>query len=429
MTSKFPVLQVALDFINLKRAVKAAEESVEGGVNWIEAGTPLIKSEGLDSVRELRKRFPDKKIIADMKVMDTGRFEVEAASKAGADVVVVLGVTDDSTVREAVEAGRNYGCEIMADLMNAPDLEERALELDSMGVDYICVHVSIDQQMSGINPIAELSKIAGKTKAPLAIAGGINSETAAEAVKNGASVVIVGGAITKAGDARKATRDIKRAMGGKKRVRSELYKKYTEPGKIFGMVSTANISDALHRGGYMQGIRLFSGSVFMGTAVTVRTYPGDWAKPVEAIDEADEGDVIVVDAGATTKAVWGELASESCVQKKIAAVVIDGAVRDIGAIRELGFPVCAREVKPAAGEPKGMGEINIPVSCGGLSVKPGDWIIGDSDGVVVVPANRAVEVANRALDVYEKENRVREEIKRGSTLSRVLEIKRWEKTK
>jgi len=252
---------------------------------------------------------------------------------------------------------------------------------------------------------------------------------AADAVKNGASIVIVGGAITKAVDARKATGDIKRAMREKKRVRSELFKKYTEPGKIFGMVSTANISDAMHRGGYMRGIRLFSGSRFMGTAVTVKTYPGDWAKPVEAIDEAGDGDVIVVDAGATTRAVWGELASESCVQKKIAAVVIDGAVRDIGEIRELGFPVCARDVKPVAGEPKGMGELNIPVSCGGLTVNPGDWIIGDSDGVVVVSADKAVEIANRALDVYERENRVRGEIRGGSTLSSVLEIKRWEKTR
>ncbi len=423
------MLQVALDFVNLKRAVKAAGESVEGGVDWIEAGTPLIKSEGLNSVRELRKRFPDKKIIADMKVMDTGRFEVEAASKAGADVVVVLGVTDDSTVREAVEACRNYGCEVMADLINAPDLEKRALQLDSMGVDYICVHVSIDQQMSGVNPIKELSRIADKIKTPLAVAGGINSETAAEAVKNGASVIIVGGAIIKAEDARKATRDIKRAMGGKRRVRSELYKKYTLPGKIFERVSTANISDAMHRSGYMQGIRLLSGSRFMGTAVTVKTCPGDWAKPVEAIDRAGEGDVIVVDAGSTGKAVWGELASESCVRKKIAAVVVDGAVRDIGEIRGLGFPVCAMEVKPVAGEPKGMGEINIPVTCGSLNVKPGDWVIGDSDGVVVVSRDKAVEVANRALDVYEKENRVREEIRGGSTLSSVLEIERWEKTK
>jgi len=84
-------------------------------------------------------------------------------------------------------------------------------------------------------------------------------------------------------------------------------------------------------------------------------------------------------------------------------------------------------VNPRAGEPKGFGEINVEITCGGVKVEPGDWIIGDDNGVVVVPKDKAVEVANRAIDVMEKENRVREEIKRGSTLSKVLELKKWEK--
>ena len=422
-------MQVALDYVNLKRAIKTARESAAGGVDWIEVGTPLIKSEGLDSVRELRRLFPDKKIVADMKVMDTGRFEVEAACKAGADVVVVLGVTDDSTIREAVSAGRNYGCMIMADLMNVADPINRALALEELGVDFICVHVSIDQQMSGVDPLDVLLRLSGKIKTPLAVAGGLNSESAAKAVINGACIVIVGGAITKASDAAKATKDIKKAMSLKKPVKSTLYKRFIEPREVYKRVSTANISDAMHRAGVMEGIRLFSGAGFMGPAVTVKTYPGDWAKPIEAIDEAGEGDVIVVDAGGTGKAVWGELASESCVRKKIAAVVVDGAVRDIKEIRGLGFNVFAREIKPAAGEPKGMGEINIPISCGQMTVRPGDWVVGDADGVVVVPKEDALEVANRAMDVFERENRVRSEIKKGSTLSQVLEIKRWEKAK
>ncbi len=425
----YPLLQVALDFVNLKRAVQLAKESVAGGAGWIEAGTSLIKSEGLDSVRELRKNFPKHKIVADMKVMDTGRIEVEAASKAGADVVVVLGVSDDSTIREAVDAARNYGCEIMVDLMNVDDLGKRAEALEQMGVDYICVHVSIDQQMRGVDPIEELEKISKKINTPLAIAGGINSETAAEAVKKGASIVIVGGAIIKAADAKTATRKILKAMKEKKPSESKLYKKYRNPREVFEMVSTANISDAMHRSGNMKDIKPVSDYKLIGTAVTVKTYPGDWAKPVEAIDVAKQGEVIVIDCGGVGKAVWGELASNSCLQKKISGVVVDGTVRDVEEIREMKFPVYARNVGSAAGEPKGMGEINIPVVCGGLTVKPGDWIVGDSDGVVVVPEEKAVEVANRALDVFEKENRIRGEINKGSTLSKVVEIERWEKTK
>lgn len=424
-------MQVALDFLNLKRAIRCARESVEGGADWLEIGTPLIKSEGLDSVRKIRELFPDKKIVADMKIMDTGRMEVEAAAKAGADVVTILGVTDDSTIREAVDACGNYGCEIMADLMNVPDMVRRAPELAKIGVDYICIHVSVDQQMRNANAIDKLKKASGKVRIPLAIAGGINSETAPEAIEAGASIIIVGGAITKAGDAKKATHLIKRSMETGRKLKTSLYKKYSDPLDVFRRVSTANISDAMHRSGDMAGIKavagITKGTRMMGEAVTVRTYPGDWAKPVEAIDVAKEGEVIVIDACGTGGAVWGELASNSCKMKGISGVVVDGAIRDLEDIRELGFPVFARNIRPAAGEPKGFGEINKPVRCGGVSVKPGDYVVGDSDGVVVVPKEKAIEIANRAMDVFERENRIRQEIKSGSTLSKVLEIKRWEK--
>jgi len=120
-----PVLQVALDFMHLKRALQAATEAVEGGADWVEAGTPLIKSEGVEAVRVLRKAFPGKTIVADLKVMDTGAFEVEIAAKAGADVVTVMGVTDDATIAEAVRAARRYGAKIMVDLMRVEDKPKR----------------------------------------------------------------------------------------------------------------------------------------------------------------------------------------------------------------------------------------------------------------------------------------------------------------
>ena len=119
-----PVLQVALDFLNLKRALGVAEEAVAGGVDWLEAGTPLIKSEGLDAVRELRKKFPQATIVADMKIMDVGRIETEAAAKAGANIVCVLAAASDSTIRECVEAGKNYGAKIEADLIEIEDQTE-----------------------------------------------------------------------------------------------------------------------------------------------------------------------------------------------------------------------------------------------------------------------------------------------------------------
>jgi len=179
----------------------------------------------------------------------------------------------------------------------------------------------------------------------------------------------------------------------------------------------------------MKGIvpRIRHGTKMVGRALTVKTADGDWAKPVEAIDRAGPGDVIVVDAGGGTTAVWGELASHSCQVKGVAGVVIDGAARDIDTILEINFPCFSRHVVPHAGEPKGHGDIGSEITCGGQHVRTGDWVVGDESGVVVVPQEQAVEMANRALDVLERENRIREEIKRGGTLSSVLELEKWEK--
>jgi len=428
MNTQKPIIQIALDFVDIERAVEAAQESVPYGVDWIEAGTMLIKSEGLNAVRKLKELFPKNTIVADLKIVDTGRFELEYAAKAGADVVTVLGVSDDSTIREVVEAGKKWSCKVMADMINVPDIKKRSLELEALGVDYICVHVSIDQQMQGIDPITELKKISKECSIPLAIAGGINPENVWLAVNAGASIVIVGGAITKAPDRKKAVENIQKAITARKPVKTELYKKYTDPKEVFKIVSTANISDAMHRAPVMKDIKTQNpGTKIIGKAVTVTTYPGDWAKPVEAIDYASEGDVIVINALGMGPAVWGELASESCKKRKIAGVVIDGAVRDIKEIRKMNFGIFSKEICSNAGEPKGEGEINTQIKCGGININPGDWIIGDDDGVVVVPQEKAIEIANRALDVFEKENRIREEIRKGSTLSKVLRIEKWEK--
>ena len=424
------VLQLALDFISLDRALKVAEEAVKGGVDWIEAGTPLIKSEGLEAVRRVKKNFPRHIILADMKTVDTGSIEVEIAAKAGADVVILLGTADDTTVREAVEAGRRLGSRVMIDLLGMKNPAARAVELERLGVDYVCVHVGIDQQMQGMDPLKILSQVVEVVHVPVAVAGGINSEMAASAVETGASIVVVGGAITKAEDAEVAAAAIKKAMANRKPLPTKRYKKYreTDLSRVFMEVSTPNVSDALQRKGDMRGVKPVVGGVkAVGRAITVRTYPGDWAKPIEAIDIAGSQSVIVIDAGGGREAVWGELATWSCIKRKVAGVVIDGGIRDIDAIRELKFPAFARHMNPTAGDPKGLGEINVEVTCGGVKVRPGDWIVGDDTGVVVVPGEVAVEVANRAKDVLEKEVRIREEIKRGSTLSKVLQLKRWEK--
>ncbi len=428
-------LQLALDFINLQQALRAAHEATAGGVTRVEAGTPLIKSEGLDAVRALRREFPRATVVADMKVMDAGRVETESAAKAGADVVHVLGAASDSTVQECVAAARRYDAEVVVDLLGVGDRESmvrRAREVERMGAAAVCIHTPIDLQMQGAVPFDDLQAVAGAVSIPVAVAGGINSETAPRAVQAGASIIIVGGAITKAPDATAAARAILTAIQSGQPVETKLFKRADLSGMrdMLLRTSAADVTEALHNAGAIEGVRpIVPGAKMVGRALTVWTYPGDWAKPVEAIDRAEPGWVLVVDAGGRPPAVWGEKATMSCLQRELAGIVIDGAIRDTMNIREMGFPAFASLVTPVAGEPKGMGMIDVPLTIGGQYIRTGDWIVGDDDGVVVIPQERAVEVANRAQSVLEREEREMAEIDQGSTLGKVSELMRWEQVR
>lgn len=427
-----PILQVALDLLELKRAVEIAGEAIEGGADWIEVGTPLIKSEGMEAVRTIKRAYKDHKILADMKTIDTGAIEVEMAAKSGADIVIILALSDNSTIAESIRAARKYGSSIMVDLINVQNPVERAKELEELGVDYINVHVGIDQQMMGMDPLEVLKEVVNEVNIPVAGAGGLNAEKAAQCVALGAEIVIVGSNIVKsrnvAESARKIREAIDKAYEGEK---VEIKRKSLdeEIREILLKVSTPNISDAMHRAKAMNDIYpIVRGKKVVGKAVTVSTMDGDWAKTVEAIDVAEKGNVIVIKCSGDTTAVWGELATRSCINKGIEGVIIDGAVRDVDDIRELGYPIFAKKEVPNAGEPKGFGEINVKIYCGGIEVNPGDWIVADDNGVMVLPKQRAYEIARRALEVKKHEERIRGEIEeKGRTLAEIVELYKWEK--
>ncbi len=427
-------VQIALDFVDIARAMKVAEAAAKAGADILEAGTPLIKSEGLNCVRELRAKFPRMRIVADMKTMDAGRLEMECAAKAGANLAIVLGGASDATLRECIKAGRNYGVEIGVDMIGVADPVARAKQCAEWGASVIGLHMAIDEQMTGAlaaDPFATLRAVRAAVTTTVSVAGGLNSETVVDAVAAGADVVIIGGAVNKAADPESAARDILKAVATGAKVKTDLYRRVgaAEIRTVLEKVSTANLSDGAHRAPMLEGVRpIAQGLKMVGPAVTVRTYPGDWSKPVQAIDAAEAGSVIVIDAGGVLPAVWGELATHSCVARGLAGVVIHGAIRDTSDIREMKFPAFATHVTGQAGEPKGLGEINVPLRIGGIVVNPGDWIVGDDDGVFVIPRAEAVEITNRAMDCLERENRIRAEIDVGkATLASVAELLKWDK--
>ncbi len=423
-------IQVALDVIEPDRAVSIAEEAVAGGADWIEAGTPLIKSAGMEIIRKLRETFPDKVILADMKTMDVGAAEVEMAAKSGADVVTILAAADDAVIRQSLLSAGKYGVRIMVDMISVDDSVTRAKEVEALGIDLINVHVGIDAQMTGESPIEKLKALASETNMEIAVAGGLTPETAWEAVQTGADIVIVGSYIINSDNVRQSSADIRKAVDSAEHTKPAKKSVEEEMVDIFRKVSTSNISDAMHRKGAMQGISSkIPGKKIVGKAVTVRSFGGDWAKPVEAIDISGPGDIVVIYNGDRDIAMWGGLATQTAVNRGLEGVVIDGAVRDFDEVRKSDFPVFAANVVPNAGDPKGLGEINVEIVCGNQTVHPGDYIVGDDSGVVVVPKERAYEIARRSEEVWKREKRLFEEIKNGKTLAGALELLKWENQK
>ena len=430
----FPQVQAALDFLEAERALQAAREIYSGGICWLEAGTPLIKSEGIGVISRLRREFPEAVIVADMKTMDAGRIEVEAAARAGANIVVCLAAASDATISDCVEAGKKYGVKIYCDTIGLADPAARGLEVEKLGVDFIGVHCPIDEQMHGKKPLAALKSVAAAVKLPIAVAGGVTSETAAAMVEAGASVVIVGGALSKAKDGAAAAADLMQAVAEKVVVKAGFGNRGSSDEEIRRLLLTAsvsNLSDAMHHRESLRGIlcRTPGRRLRMaGRATTVQAVSGDWSKVVQAIDIAGKDGVVIADCGGGVPAVWGECATLSSQAVGLSGVVINGAVRDTDAALELGLPIFSNAISADAGEPKGYGEINCEIRIAGQKIMPGDWIVGDDDGVVVLPQGMAVEYANKAVAVMEAEARLKNDILNGKgTLATLANLARWEK--
>src|SRR2546427_12185919 len=136
-----PVVQLSLDLTDISEALETARVAVEAGVDWLEAGTPLILAEGLRGVRALRNAFPRHPIVADLKTMDGGYLEAEMMAKAGATHVVVMARAHVETVKAVVKAGRDHGVKVMGDNLACPDMVDAAKYLEGLGCDYIVHHI------------------------------------------------------------------------------------------------------------------------------------------------------------------------------------------------------------------------------------------------------------------------------------------------
>jgi len=192
-------VQLSLDLIDLDEAIRTADMAIRAGVDWLEVGTPLIIAEGMRGVRELRARYPQVPIVADLKTMDGGWLEAEVMAKAGASMVVVMGQAHEETVELVVKAGRDFGAKVMGDNMAMPDPISGAKRLEDLGCDYVIHHIGFDMRtlrrsrgQHADTPLHRLAEVVAAVSVPVQAVGGLTLEQATDTPRYGAPLVVVG---------------------------------------------------------------------------------------------------------------------------------------------------------------------------------------------------------------------------------------------
>jgi 3-hexulose-6-phosphate synthase len=210
------IVQISLDLTDIPEALATAQMALRAGVDWLEAGTPLIISEGMHGVRTLRSEFPEVPIVADLKTMDGGWLEAKLMAEAGATHVVVMERAHAETIKVVVQAGRDFGIKIMGDNLGAPDMVAAAKRLQDLGCDYIVHHIGYDERRGIVaaggrcpSPLDQLREVVAAVNIPVQAVGGLSIEQAMRTPEFGAPLVVLGAPLTIDADAFKtATGDL-----------------------------------------------------------------------------------------------------------------------------------------------------------------------------------------------------------------------------
>jgi 3-hexulose-6-phosphate synthase len=198
-----PVVQISLDLTSIEEALDTAAMAMRAGVDWLEAGTPLILAEGLHGVKKLREAFPGIPIVADLKTMDGGYLEAEMMARAGATHVVVMARAHEETIRCVVKAGADYGIKVMGDNLACDDMVDGAKRIEDLGCDYVIHHIGYDERR-GIasrgfrmpSPLDSLREVVNAVKIPVQAVGGLSIEDAIKCPALGAPLVVLGAPLT-----------------------------------------------------------------------------------------------------------------------------------------------------------------------------------------------------------------------------------------
>lgn len=205
-------LQIAIDVATSTEAL-AMVEKIHDVIDIVEIGTPMIMREGMVPVRMVKEKYPNIILLADTKIVDGGDIECAYACEAGADIVTVLALAENETVKAVVETAHKHGRLAMADLICVSDIPNRSKELSLMGIDLISVHTAVDVQKLGKTPLDDLRELVSAVPVSMAaVAGGVNMKTIASYKAENPAIIIAGGALTNATDLRAAVKEMKAAI-------------------------------------------------------------------------------------------------------------------------------------------------------------------------------------------------------------------------
>jgi 3-hexulose-6-phosphate synthase len=194
-----PIVQISLDLTSISEAIDTAHLAIRCGVDWLEAGTPLIIAEGMNGVRALRSEFPGVPIVADLKTMDGGWLEAQLMAAAGATHVVVMERAHPETVKMVVQAGKDFGVKVMGDNLGAEDKVAAARRLEDLGCDFIIHHIGYDERRGlaaagkpVLSPLDQLREIVSAVCVPVQAVGGLSVDQAIRTPEYGAPLVVLG---------------------------------------------------------------------------------------------------------------------------------------------------------------------------------------------------------------------------------------------
>ncbi|MDP3087468.1 MAG: 3-hexulose-6-phosphate synthase [Methylotenera sp.] len=200
--------QMAVDSLDFDGTVALATK-VAPHVDILEIGTPCIKHNGIKLLEVLRAKFPNNKILVDLKTMDAGFYEAEPFYKAGADICTVLGTADIGTIKGVIDVANKYGKKAQVDLINVADKKTRTQEVAKLGAHIIGVHTGLDQQAAGQTPFNDLAMVAGlNLGVDISVAGGVKATTTQQVKDAGATIIVAGAAIYGAADPAAAAAEI-----------------------------------------------------------------------------------------------------------------------------------------------------------------------------------------------------------------------------